>query len=119
MRGCDVRSWAVMWSRLDYSIFFFKQKTAYEVRISDWSSDVCSSDLSNPAAFPPLAGHNAEQMLGRFGGLDPEQSDPDDVRYWAITPEELAAHVVHAIDAPAGITISDITVRATGEDYVF
>src|SRR3546814_10084500 len=29
-------------------VFFFKQKTAYEVRISDWSSDVCSSDL------PPL-----------------------------------------------------------------
>src|SRR3546814_6071663 len=26
--------------------FFFKQKTAYELRISDWSSDVCSSDLS-------------------------------------------------------------------------
>src|SRR3546814_1192667 len=28
--------------------FFFKQKTAYEMRISDWSSDVCSSDLSHP-----------------------------------------------------------------------
>src|SRR3546814_6347104 len=28
-------------------IFFFKQKTAYEMRISDWSSDVCSSDLHN------------------------------------------------------------------------
>src|SRR3546814_2764248 len=28
-----------------YNIFFFKQKTAYEMRISDWSSDVCSSDL--------------------------------------------------------------------------
>src|SRR3546814_7888864 len=27
------------------SLFFFKQKTAYEMRISDWSSDVCSSDL--------------------------------------------------------------------------
>src|SRR3546814_4736597 len=27
-------------------IFFFKQKTAYELRISDWSSDVCSSDLA-------------------------------------------------------------------------
>src|SRR3546814_16242265 len=27
--------------------FFFKQKTAYEMRISDWSSDVCSSDLSD------------------------------------------------------------------------
>src|SRR3546814_5343331 len=28
-----------------YCVFFFKQKTAYERRISDWSSDVCSSDL--------------------------------------------------------------------------
>src|SRR3546814_19374120 len=32
-------------------VFFFKQKTAYEMRISDWSSDVCSSDL---ATFPPF-----------------------------------------------------------------
>src|SRR3546814_9691294 len=30
-----------------YTIFFFKQKTAYEMRISDWSSDVCSSDLTH------------------------------------------------------------------------
>src|SRR3546814_4584548 len=30
---------------LKMKIFFFKQKTAYEMRISDWSSDVCSSDL--------------------------------------------------------------------------
>src|SRR3546814_2148860 len=29
--------------------FFFKQKTAYELRISDWSSDVCSSDLADEA----------------------------------------------------------------------
>src|SRR3546814_3210643 len=31
--------------------FFFKQKTAYEMRISDWSSDVCSSDLTNICWF--------------------------------------------------------------------
>src|SRR3546814_10576199 len=30
---------------LNFFFFFFKQKTAYEMRISDWSSDVCSSDL--------------------------------------------------------------------------
>src|SRR3546814_6528889 len=30
-----------------FFFFFFKQKTAYEMRISDWSSDVCSSDLGN------------------------------------------------------------------------
>src|SRR3546814_1430094 len=33
------------------SVFFFKQKTAYEMRISDWSSDVCSSDLDDARAF--------------------------------------------------------------------
>src|SRR3546814_2363535 len=31
--------------------FFFKQKTAYEMRISDWSSDVCSSDLARATAI--------------------------------------------------------------------
>src|SRR3546814_5454285 len=31
-------------------VFFFKQKTAYEMRISDWSSDVCSSDLAAAGA---------------------------------------------------------------------
>src|SRR3546814_7093151 len=34
---------------LSSSFFFFKQKTAYEMRISDWSSDVCSSDLGAEA----------------------------------------------------------------------
>src|SRR3546814_6680563 len=33
-----------------FFFFFFKQKTAYEMRISDWSSDVCSSDLILPIA---------------------------------------------------------------------
>src|SRR3546814_21101314 len=40
-------------------VFFFKQKTAYEMRISDWSSDVCSSDLRG---FP----------AGGEGGLEPD-----------------------------------------------
>src|SRR3546814_9526851 len=36
-------------------VFFFKQKTAYEMRISDWSSDVCSSDLAGSQARPGLS----------------------------------------------------------------
>src|SRR3546814_15551695 len=36
-------------SFFDSIFFFFKQKTAYEMRISDWSSDVCSSDLARRA----------------------------------------------------------------------
>src|SRR3546814_19307112 len=34
-----------------FVFFFFKQKTAYEMRISDWSSDVCSSDLGSAQRF--------------------------------------------------------------------
>src|SRR3546814_2541502 len=39
--------------------FFFKQKTAYEMRISDWSSDVCSSDLESPSVA-------AQQLAAAF-----------------------------------------------------
>src|SRR3546814_7452541 len=39
--------------------FFFKQKTAYEMRISDWSSDVCSSDLQR-RALPSGRARDAE-----------------------------------------------------------
>src|SRR3546814_6459438 len=71
-------------------VFFFKQKTAYEMRISDWSSDVCSSDLiaakqlHEPAhlfqrrfrqPFPrflldQFLGHAGETMAGADARLD-------------------------------------------------
>src|SRR3546814_1114985 len=41
--------------------FFFKQKTAYEMRISDWSSDVCSSDLGRTAEAKHTADEQREQ----------------------------------------------------------
>src|SRR3546814_7053153 len=76
----------------DFLFFFFKQKTAYEMRISDWSSDVCSSDLTDKigvlvglestgdkgklaelgrqiamhiAATSPLASRRSESKIGR------------------------------------------------------
>src|SRR3546814_3466421 len=47
------------------SFFFFKQKTAYEMRISDWSSDVCSSDLMGAAGllFTEATGVSAEGRI--------------------------------------------------------
>src|SRR3546814_18772885 len=52
-------------------IFFFKQKTAYEFRISDWSSDVCSSDLRKPedvdAALRPKT---LDEFVGQKGARD-------------------------------------------------
>src|SRR3546814_9517051 len=61
-------------SRVYMSVFFvFKQKTAYEMRISDWSSDVCSSDLpglwSAPSDRPsPRASTTTSSAPGRESG---------------------------------------------------
>src|SRR3546814_7375734 len=46
-----------------YFFFFFKQKTAYEMRISDWSSDVCSSDLIARVGLAAELGDPAAQAL--------------------------------------------------------
>src|SRR3546814_2709927 len=45
--------------------FFFKQKTAYELRISDWSSDVCSSDLATRQRCPAAPGSRSGRGPGR------------------------------------------------------
>src|SRR3546814_10345835 len=47
--------------------FFFKQKTAYEMRISDWSSDVCSSDL------PAEPGEHLIHAFARHSGIDADE----------------------------------------------
>src|SRR3546814_5054610 len=51
--------------------FFFKQKTAYELRISDWSSDVCSSDLVLPALERALRG--LRRAVARGNRVDPRR----------------------------------------------
>src|SRR3546814_5403112 len=52
-----------------FIFFFFKQKTAYEMRISDWSSDVCSSDLTPELALPEDARDRLARRAARHGGL--------------------------------------------------
>src|SRR3546814_3587134 len=52
--------------------FFFKQKTAYEMRISDWSSDVCSSDLPADKVYRPfaVAGETEVEFRGGYEDAD-------------------------------------------------
>src|SRR3546814_5329127 len=54
-----------------FVFFFFKQKTAYEMRISDWSSDVCSSDLLD-ALYTRMTGYSES---GNAMHLDVESSN--------------------------------------------
>src|SRR3546814_916333 len=59
------------WSK-EFTVFFFKQKTAYERRISDGSSDVCSSDLQDPRLCTGVrssrrGAHDADPRLARRG----------------------------------------------------
>src|SRR3546814_18980486 len=56
-----------------FVLFFFKQKTAYEMRISDWSSDVCSSDLPDPDLDAVRAG--IDQCARRLGRGDVAGND--------------------------------------------
>jgi hypothetical protein len=79
--------------------------------------------IVNPQALVGLTGQHTERFVERVQrlgstGLQPEETDVDDVRYWAITPDDLVRQIVYVIDQPWGVTIGDITVRATGEDYI-
>src|SRR3546814_9813112 len=71
-------------------VFFFKQKTAYEMRISDWSSDVCSSDLFG--AENVANRHLVEKEEARPINGAPRLivgSKPGDGGYFIFTPNEL------------------------------
>src|SRR3546814_8525392 len=60
--------------------FFFKQKTAYEMRISDWSSDVCSSDLDeNPEGTGERESARHDRCLRCMGGKGAEMCRPPGV----------------------------------------
>src|SRR3546814_9253232 len=75
-------------------VFFFKQKPAYEMRISDWSSDVCASDLWKAPADVIESYRNAEKLIG---------SDPSSILRLpgaAATDDEWAG-VYDRLDRPA------------------
>src|SRR3546814_11353574 len=60
--------------------FFFKQKTAYEMRISDWSSDVCSSDLGELPQHRRPTQRAARQQHEEGGMAHHRPADPDPAR---------------------------------------
>src|SRR3546814_1564506 len=86
-------------------MFFFKQKTAYEVRISDWSSDVCSSDLEK--------GVKAIGMSADLLDLESYQKIQDQA------VAELAAPdiAIYNLDPPPPGTFADVTEEMLAQAY--
>src|SRR3546814_2524565 len=91
-------------------VFFFKQKTAYEMRISDWSSDVCSSDLSQAARGERGGAGGAPHPRPRSRA--PLPADP---------PLRLAAPPARRLreaEGPAGISAQRSEERRVGKECV-
>src|SRR3546814_14191890 len=92
--------------------FFFKQKTAYEMRISDWSSDVCSSDLveqrprcgeARPGEFTGLQEIVGGHAAAARGQPEPCERAEDDIgeRREAAEDEGERAAIEHLLQEPA------------------
>lgn len=80
--------------------------------------------IVNDEATVGLVGQRAASYGDRLDALEndalpDELADIDSIKYWLITPDDLAAAVVHVINQPWGISLSDVTVRASGEDYLY
>src|SRR3546814_5413443 len=76
-----------------FSFFFFKQKPAYELRISDWSSDVCSSDLEpKVTAQLPLTDARASAIQFRYLWV----TDAEGVKLFDVT------HLAQPVAVPSG-----------------
>src|SRR3546814_4809004 len=78
---------SMLYLSLIFVFFFFKQKTAYEMRISDWSSDVCSSDLFD-MYLQDRAGKGRAELAQAMGQLLGKASQ--DPALTAVRPNTLA-----------------------------
>lgn len=82
-----------------------------------------ASGVINPAAVVGILGANAATDFPRFeamaaGQLPAAEMDPESIRYFALAPQYIAEAILHAIDQPWGVSIGEITVRASGDSYI-
>jgi NADP-dependent 3-hydroxy acid dehydrogenase YdfG len=76
----------------------------------------------NPGAVGGILGANMAGFMQTFaeivnGEARPGLTDPEQIEYFSLAPEILADQIVFAIDQPWGVSISDLTVRASGDGY--
>jgi hypothetical protein len=81
------------------------------------------SGIVNPEAVSGLLGINTASYMSKFeaaaaGQLPASHLDINDIEYFALDPSSLADQIVHTINQPWGVAITDITVRASGDGYI-
>ncbi len=82
-----------------------------------------SGGVVNSEAVVGILGQNAAtygdtMMKVIMGEASAEQTDPDSAQYAVLNPDYLADQVIYAMDQPWGVSIGDVTVRATGDGYI-
>src|SRR3546814_1510704 len=93
------------------NVFFFKQKTAYEMRISDWSSDVCSSDLLR---------RSQDRIDRHENGAGQRGAEEGGNRLHALVEPDAEALATHDLQRrqPGSVRFSRVPQRAVGEALV-
>ena len=82
-----------------------------------------SNSVVNPEGVVGILGQNAlefQQFVDRYmnGEAPPATLDPAEIGYAALDPSFIADAIIHVINQPLGVTLSEITVRATGDHYI-
>src|SRR3546814_11891929 len=92
--------------------FFFKQKTAYEMRISDWSSDVCSSDLIGGIDHPARK-RGKGLRVGERAGTGQHDAEQDEIQP---LHDALASGAISRMipEAPASMPSDTVPLRKAG-----
>jgi NADP-dependent 3-hydroxy acid dehydrogenase YdfG len=77
----------------------------------------------NPAAGVGIVGHNMASFYEDYGRLAAgeapgELTDPDSIGHAFLAPEHISDAIVHAVNQPWGVAISDMTIRASGDHYI-
>src|SRR3546814_7315097 len=91
---------------------FFKQKTAYEMRISDWSSDVCSSDLGADASAGTIKSGGKTRRAAKMVILNVDHPDVEEF-VWVKAREEKKIRVLEQAGFDMSLDGKDIDRKST------
>ena len=79
--------------------------------------------IINPAAAAGITGHNGEShgaLMSKImdGSSDPDRLSSDSPKYMNLDPGYVADQIIYAMNQPKGVSVGDITIRATGDHYI-